>query len=76
MSKQIEIESQKELKRIDALKTLQAMYEARGGKGDVSAFLIKGATDPQDGEAEHWGTMSSQEQQLWLDLHATELLFP
>lgn len=75
MSKQVEIESQEELRRIDGLKTLQIMYEARGGKGDVTEFLIKGATDSHDGETEHWGTMRSPDQQLWLDLHATGLIF-
>lgn len=52
---------------------LQEIYEGRGGEGDVKEFLIKGATDPQDGQAEHWGTMTDEERELWLDLHATGL---
>lgn len=55
------------------LVVLQEIYENRGGVGDVKDFLAKGATDPDDGEPEHWGTMTDEERKLWLALDETSL---
>jgi hypothetical protein len=73
MSKETEKHSQidKEIAAADA--ELQQMYEQRGGKGNVVDFLVKGATPFRLDKDNNWDIMSPEEQQLWLDLHDTEL---
>lgn len=59
--------------RAKNLAVLQEVFERRGGTGNVSDFLEWGATDPEDGKENHWGTMTPEQQQLWLDLDNTGL---
>ncbi len=73
MSRCVEIDFQVERAVADADALLQQIYEENGGMGSVQEFLVMGATDPQDGEEKHWGTMTPGEQKLWNDLHATGL---
>jgi len=64
------LDSEKEETRFAVL---QEIFEKQGGQGSVKDFLVMGATDPDDGEEKHWGTMSEDEQKLWCGLHATGL---
>ena len=54
---------------------LQEKFEDMGGVGDVFDFMQIGETKPHSGKDKHWGTLTNEEKDLWVDITKIRIIF-